>query len=92
MYLLSKSRAILLISVPRHTREVDFKKSQQSAGGLSLPRSSPASKTSLEEYRKHRDSTLDERRSVGGSSGSFRKAKSEPDVAIQSMKKKVEVS
>lgn len=56
----------------------------------SLPRAS-----SLENFRKHMDATLSSRKSTKSTDsnfgGSLRKAKSDSDVAMQTLKKKVEV-
>ena len=85
---------------PYALRDVEFKKPAQmpskqpspQLSSFSLPGSTPLPRAvSLEDFRKHRDATLDGRKSVDSGS-SMRKTKSESDVAIHSMKKKVEVS
>lgn len=62
-------------------------------GNSSIPRSA-----SYEDFRKHRDHQLSSKKSPGSkksmdasSSSGIRKAKSESDIAMQSLKKKVEV-
>lgn len=55
-------------------------------GSAALP---PA--VSFEDLRRHRDYQLSSKRSVD-SFGNMRRAKSDTDVALQSLKKKVEVS
>ena len=57
-----------------------------------VPGSSPMPRAvSFEDFRKHRDLHLSSKRSVD-SSNNIQKAKSESDVAMLSLKKKVEVS
>lgn len=62
-------------------------------GNSAIPRSA-----SYEDFRKHRDHQLSIKKSPGSkksmdasSSSGIRKAKSESDIAMQSLKKKVEV-
>lgn len=54
-------------------------------GNTSVPRA-----VSYEDFRKHMDTTLSKKSSDGSTFG-MRKAKSDTDVAMQTMKKKIEV-
>ena len=48
--------------------------------------------TSLENFRKHMDATLSSKKSTDSNfGGSLRKAKSDSDIAVQTLRKKVEV-
>lgn len=55
-------------------------------GSNSMPRA-----VSYEDFRKHRDHQLSSRKSSDSSSG-IRKAKSDTDITMHSLKKKVDVS
>ena len=67
---------------------------QRNQRGFTLPGSRPAHRTiSYEDFRKQRDLTMSSKKSVvTDSSSSIRKAKSDTDIAMQSLKKKAEVS
>ena len=69
-------------------RAIDLGERQQSKKEASTP--IPRA-VSYEDFRKHRDFRLSSKRSVDSTSN-IRKAKSDTDVAMQSLKKKVDVS
>ena len=65
---------------------------QQQQRDFVIPGSAPIPRAhSYDDFRKHRDLHLSSKRSTDGSSN-LRKAKSDTDVAVQSLKKKVDVS
>ena len=68
---------------------------QRNQRGFTLPGSRPTPRTiSYEDFRKQRDLSMSSRKSVvtTDTSSSIRKAKSDTDIAMQSLKKKAEVS
>ena len=73
-------------------RAIDLREKQQSKKEFTMSSSGPIPRAvSYEDFRKHRDHRLSSKRSVDSTSV-IRKAKSESDVAMQSLKKKVDVS
>ena len=74
-----------------HIRHVCLQEKQRGQREFAVPGSAALPATvSFEDLRRHRDHQLSSKRSVD-SFGNMRRAKSDTDIALQSLKKKVEV-
>ena len=92
---LSSNSVVLITSVYTHlpllSLSISVQEKQRQQRDFTIPGSAPLpSAVSFEDLRRHRDHQLSSKRSMD-SFGNMRRAKSDTDVALQSLKKKVEV-